>query len=139
MRLVIALCSLTLSVASFAQHTPRVAPPLVFFDIVGPDGAALQAFYREVFGFTIGADSAVMASATPALPGLIGQDAAARTMLYFGVDDVTASLRTIEANGGSIDAPRFEVPGVVVLGLFRDPAGNRVALVEMLDGKPKVP
>jgi predicted enzyme related to lactoylglutathione lyase len=36
-------------------------------------------------------------------------------------------------------APRFEVPGVVVLGLFTDPAGNSMGLVEMQDGKPKIP
>jgi hypothetical protein len=36
-------------------------------------------------------------------------------------------------------APRFEVPGVVVLGLFRDPAGNPMTLVEMHDGRPKIP
>ena len=35
---------------------------------------------------------------------------------------------------GPDDAPRFEVPGVVILGLFRDPAGNPMGLVEM-DGE----
>ena len=36
----------------------------------------------------------------------------------------------------AIHAPRYAVPGVVVLGLFYDPAGNRVGLVEMKNGKP---
>ncbi|MEM9404002.1 MAG: hypothetical protein AAGA44_16140 [Pseudomonadota bacterium] len=45
----------------------------------------------------------------------------------------------IEEAGGSIDAPRFEVPGVVVLGLFRDPAGNPMGLVEMDGDDPRVP
>jgi hypothetical protein len=32
------------------------------------------------------------------------------------------------------------VPGVVILGLFNDPAGNRMGLVEMgADGKAKIP
>jgi len=35
--------------------------------------------------------------------------------------------------------PRTEVPGVVVVALFTDPAGNRMGLVEMDGGKPKVP
>ena len=34
---------------------------------------------------------------------------------------------------------RFEVPGVVVLGLFKDPAGNPLGLVEMDGDVPKVP
>jgi predicted enzyme related to lactoylglutathione lyase len=43
------------------------------------------------------------------------------------------------AHGGAVVYPRFEVPGVVVLGLFSDPAGNRMGLVEMADGKALVP
>lgn len=34
--------------------------------------------------------------------------------------------------------PRFEVKGVVILGLFTDPAGNGMGLVEMTGGKPKI-
>ena len=45
----------------------------------------------------------------------------------------------IESYGGSIDATRFEVPGVVVLGLFKDPAGNEMGLVEMDGDKHKIP
>jgi len=56
-----------------------------------------------------------------------------------GVPPCAAKLAEVAANGGTIDASRFEVPGVVVLGLFRDPAGNPMALVEMQDGKPKIP
>ena len=59
--------------------------------------------------------------------------------IYIGVDDVAATLAEVAVNGGTIDAPRFEVPGVVVIGLFKDPAGNPMALVEMQDGKPKIP
>jgi predicted enzyme related to lactoylglutathione lyase len=44
---------------------------------------------------------------------------------------VTATLQQIARHGGTVDAPRFEVPGVVILGLFRDPAGNRMGLVEI--------
>jgi predicted enzyme related to lactoylglutathione lyase len=50
-----------------------------------------------------------------------------------------APVEKVVANGGSIRYPRFEVPGRVVLGVFTDPAGNSVGLVEMEDGKAKVP
>ena len=33
----------------------------------------------------------------------------------------------------------WDVKGVVVLGLFRDPAGNPMGLVEMDGNQPKVP
>ena len=56
-----------------------------------------------------------------------------------GVPDVAASLTLIEQYGGTVDHPRFEVPGVVVLGLFRDPAGNPMGLVELDGDSPRVP
>ena len=52
---------------------------------------------------------------------------------------MTASLAQVVAHGGKIVQPRFEVKGVVILGLFTDPGGNGMGLVEMKDGMPKVP
>ena len=115
--------------------------PIVFFDIAGPDSAALAKFYREVFGWDIGAmgNISVTVGSAPQLNGTLRQDPP-ETVLYVGVPDVTAALAKVTAAGGTIHAPRFEVKGVVVLGLFRDPAGNRMGLVELgLDGKAKVP
>ena len=63
----------------------------------------------------------------------------AERVIYLGVDDITATLAKITANGGSIVFPRLEVPGVAVVALFKDPAGNRMGLVEMAGGKPKIP
>jgi predicted enzyme related to lactoylglutathione lyase len=48
-------------------------------------------------------------------------------------------LDQVEAHGGSVDTDRFEVPGVAVLGLFRDPAGNPMGLVEVEGGRPRIP
>ncbi len=48
-------------------------------------------------------------------------------------------LSLIKQSGGTVDVPRFEVPGVIVLGLFRDPAGNPMGLVEMDGDSPRVP
>jgi predicted enzyme related to lactoylglutathione lyase len=112
--------------------------PIVFFDIAGPDAALLARFYSRVFDWNISAPGGFSAAVSSPLPATIRQDPA-DTAIYLGVEDVTAKLSEIEATGGSVVAPRFEVPGVVVLGLFNDPAGNRVGLVEMRDGKPKIP
>lgn len=112
--------------------------PIVFFDIAGPDLARQAAFYRAVFGWDIATDGRfTVASASP-LPATLRADPADK-VIYFGVDDVTAALARVTANGGSVVAPRMEVKGVVVLGLFKDPAGNTMGLVELKDGKPKVP
>jgi predicted enzyme related to lactoylglutathione lyase len=118
--------------------------PIVFFDIAGSDPAALARFYRRVFGWDIGADGRLSVpvgaggAAGAALAGALRRDPADK-VIYVGVDDVAAALDLIAAEGGRIAQKRFEVPGVVVLGLFEDPAGNRMGLVEMDGDKPRQP
>ncbi len=116
------------------------AAPIVFFDIAGPADAKLASFYKECFGWEAGAMGSLSVPVNgPPLSGTLRQDPAEK-VIYIGVPDVTASLAKVVANGGKVDAPRFEVKGVVVLGLFLDPAGNRMGLVEMgADGKAKIP
>ena len=109
--------------------------PIVFFDIAGPDGEALKSFYEAAFGWSYDPMGRI---AGAALAGAIRQDPADK-VLYLGVEDVTAALAAVEASGGAVIMPRFAVKGVVVLGLFKDPAGNTMGLVETKDGKPVVP
>jgi len=115
-----------------------MAQPIVFLDIAGPDDEALKTFYTAVFEW--GSDQTGRFSVPIAAPiqAAIRKDPAEKR-LYVGVPDVTACLATIENAGGTVDVPRFEVPGVVVLGLFKDPAGNPMGLVEMDGDTPKVP
>ena len=115
-----------------------MAQPVVFFDIAGPDDAALKSFYSSIFGWEL--DQAGRFSVPVATPikGAIRKDPTEKR-IYMGVPDVSACLSLIEQSGGTVDAPRFEVPGVVVLGLFRDPAGNPMGLVEMDGDVPHVP
>lgn len=112
--------------------------PIVFFDIAGEDAALLARFYSQVFGWNIAADGRLTAAVVSPLPATIRQDPPEK-VLYLGVEDVAAALAEIQANGGSVDLPRTEIPGVVVLALFKDPAGNRMGLVELRDGQPKIP
>ncbi len=112
--------------------------PIVFFDIAGSDAASLNRFYSGLFGWDITADGKFATAVMSPLPAAIRQDPAEK-IVYIGVDDVAATLVEIATQGGSIDVPRFVVPGVVVFGLFKDPAGNRMGLVEMENGRPKIP
>jgi len=112
--------------------------PIVFFDIAGPDMARQAAFYRTVFDWDVAADGRFTAPAAAPMPATLRADPTG-VIIYLGVDDVTATLAKVVANGGKVTAPRFEVKGAVVLGLFTDPAGNPMGLVEMAGGKPKVP
>ena len=118
---------------------PAVSPaPLVYFDIAGPNTAKQSAFYSAVFGWKVGPGGVIGKASTGVLDGTLREDPPEK-VLYLGVPDVTAALKAVVAAGGTVDQPRFVVPGVVILGLFRDPAGNRMGLVEMKDGKPIVP
>lgn len=112
--------------------------PIVFFDIAGPDVATLRSFYADLFGWNISDYNQFAAPTIAPLPGSLRQDPTDKR-IYLGVDDVTGKLEQIATHGGTIDAPRFEVPGVVILGLFKDPAGNAMGLVEMANGQVKVP
>ena len=112
--------------------------PIVFMDFAGPDDSALSDFYASVFQWGIDEQGGFEVAATGPIRCAIRQDPAEKR-IYIGVPDVAAHLASIEAAGGTIDAPRFEVPGVVILGLFRDPAGNPMGLIEMDGGKPRIP
>jgi hypothetical protein len=104
-----------------------MSAPIVFFDIAGPDAAKLKSFYAGNFGWEIDAANGI---ATPGLKGTIRQDPA-ETLIYLGVPDINAALKKIEASGGSVVLPRMVIPNVVTLALFKDPAGNRMGLVEI--------
>lgn len=100
--------------------------PVVFFDIAGPDAAKLKRFYSENFGWTIDDANGIT---TRGLKGAIRQDPA-ETLIYLGVSDIDAALKKIVAAGGTVVLPRTVVPKVVTFALFKDPAGNRVGIVE---------
>ena len=112
--------------------------PLVFMDFAGPDDAALGSFYASVFQWDVDDQGRFAVSASGPIHCAIRQDPAEKR-IYIGVPDVDAHLSIIEAAGGTIDARRFEVPGVVILGLFRDPAGNPMGLIEMDGDSPRIP
>jgi predicted enzyme related to lactoylglutathione lyase len=128
-----------LSVATMtpSQDRPVRPAPIVFFDLAGPKIDELKAFYADVFGWKSDAGTFTIPVTSP-LPSSFRQDPTDKR-IYIGVDNITKALDEIKRRGGSIDTPRFEVKGVAILGLFRDPAGNSMGLVEMQDGKPKVP
>ena len=115
-----------------------MAQPIMFFDITGPDDAALKSFYSSIFGWEFDQAGQFGVPIASPIKGAIRKDPT-EMRIYLGVPDVTASLSLIKQSGGTVDVPRFEVPGVIVLGLFRDPAGNSMGLVEMDGDSPRVP
>ena len=115
-----------------------MAQPIVFFDIAGPDDEALKTFYSSVFDWQFDASGQFRVPTNAPMDAAIRRDPREKR-LYVGVPDITVCLEQVEQFGGTVDVPRFEVSGVVVLGLFRDPAGNPMGLVEMDGDRPRVP
>ena len=118
---------------------PPLPAPIVFFDIAGPDAAGLSIFYAKIFSWQIGPGGQFNVPVSSTSLGATLRKDPANKLVYLGVPDVAATLKLIAEHGGKIVAPRFEVKGVVVLGLFADPAGNSMGLVEYQNGKAVIP
>lgn len=110
--------------------------PIVHVEISATDRKKSAEFYHKVFGwavhhidemsyttFTTG-DNELGGGFNPAPQNMpVGS-----TCIYIGTDDIDASLREIETNGGKIVRPKDEIPGMGWFALFQDPAGNLVGL-----------
>ncbi len=115
-----------------------MSQPIVFFDIAGEDDEALQQFYAHLFDWQLDETGQIAVPINGPIKGAFRKDPTEKR-IYIGVPDIDATISQISALGGTIDAPRFEVPGVVVLGLFKDPAGNEMGLVELDGTDVKIP
>ena len=111
---------------------------IVHFELMGPDGDKLAAFYGDLFGWklapTPGFDAYNMTDAEETgIGGAIGQgneNMPQYQTIYVQVESVDEHLAKAEGAGGTTVVPRTEVPGTVTFGLFTDPAGNMVGVVE---------
>ena len=109
--------------------------PVVWFEVLGNNGKALQEFYGSLFGWTYKVDPMQygMVEAGPrGIPGGVGQagpNTRNWTTFYVETADVNAALATAERLGGKVVTPRTVLPDVT-LGVFQDPEGHIVGLVE---------
>ncbi len=107
--------------------------PVVHFEIIGTDGAALRDFYASTFGWQIQAppdmDYGLIENNGKGINGGVGGADAASAMFYIQVDDPQAFLEKIAAAGGKTVTPITTIPGMVTFAHFADPQGNVVGLV----------
>jgi len=111
---------------------------IVHWELMGPDGSALNNFYNELFGWkgeeVPGFGGYTMISADDSgVAGAIGagnENMPSYQTMYIEVESIDEHLAEVEANGGTIVVPRSIIPGMVTFGMFHDPAGNLVGLVE---------
>ena len=111
---------------------------IVHWELMGPDGEAMKSFYADLFGWESeavpGFDSYHMVGEDGSgLAGALGQGNEKMPnyqAMYVEVPDVDKHLAKAEELGGKTLMPRTVVPGTVTFGLFTDPAGNMVGVVE---------
>ena len=98
-----------------------------WFEVLGADAGRSQAFYAELFGWTVpeGAYGQVFPDGGRGIGGGIGAGGDERwATVYASVDDVEAALARAEALGGTRVYGPIEAGGQTRTGAFRDPAGN---------------
>jgi predicted enzyme related to lactoylglutathione lyase len=112
--------------------------PVLWFEVMGNDGDALRQFYGRLFGWQFRLEGpqgygVTQPGAPRGIPGGVGQAADGYrpwgVTFYVETPDVAASLAEAERLGGRTVMPRTVMPGAT-LGLFRDPEGHVVGLVE---------
>ncbi|MDH3499998.1 MAG: VOC family protein [Acidimicrobiia bacterium] len=115
-----------------------MANKIVHWELMGPDADALSAFYAELFDWkgeaVPGFDGYNMVHADQAgVGGAVGkgnEHMPQYQAIYVEVEDVNTHLGKAESAGGTTVVPRTVIPGMVTFGLFTDPAGNLVGIVE---------
>lgn len=116
--------------------------PVVHFEILGPNGPATVAFYRDLFGWNLrqvpmtGYDSyAYLPQPDRGIGGGIGRlkpdDPAGERLVtvYVEVPDLQATLDQALRAGAEVVLPPSEIEGVGTIARFRDPQGNIIGLV----------
>ena len=114
-----------------------MADPVVYFEIVGGDADAQQAFYADLFGWTLapvdstGGVYARVGAAQAGIEGGVGAFPGAPNYVtvYVQAKDPAAALARAVERGGSVLMEPREVREGVTVAMFRDPAGNAVGLI----------
>ena len=105
--------------------------PVVHFEIIGTDGAALRDFYAKTFGWQIQAppemDYGLVENNGEGINGGVGGADTASAMFYIQVDDPQAHLDKIAQAGGKTETTT--IPGMVTFAHFAAPQGNVIGLV----------
>ena len=106
--------------------------PVVHFEIMGPDGPALQNFYRELFGWKVDPNNEwqygmVETGGEGGINGGIAGNpdgaSGGRVTVYAAVDDLQAYLDKAERLGAKVVMPVTDM-GDFAIAMFADPAGN---------------
>lgn len=118
--------------------------PVVHFEVIGKDGAKLQSYFSELFGWQIETMGPMNYGIVPREgntsddgmgigggiggPGPDGYEG--HVTFYVAVDDVEQALQKAESLGGSrVMGPENMSDAGIIIGMFNDPEGHMIGLV----------
>ena len=116
--------------------------PVVHFEIMGKDADKLREYYSTLFGWEFNTDNEMNygvvsreENLTPEGMGIGGGIGAApegydgHVTFYVTVPDVEVALAQAESLGGSRMMGPEEIMGRMILGMFKDPEGHVIGLI----------
>ncbi len=117
--------------------------PVVHFEIIGSDQAKLKSYYSELFGWEIDSNNPMgygivlreenVSSEGIGIGGGIGaapEGYSGHVTFYVEVSDVETALAKAESLGGSRMMGPEKVMDQMEIGLFTDPEGHTVGVVQ---------
>lgn len=110
---------------------------ICYLEIPSITAEASAEFYSGIFGWTVRkrGDGALAFDDTGGVSGTWVKESDRtpdeQTRIYIMVDDISDTLKKIEAAGGKVLTPRKDIaPGAGAFGVFADPAGAEFGLYE---------
>jgi len=117
--------------------------PVVHFEIIGKDGDRLRQYYSELFGWEIDSNNPMQYGIVQR-EGNVGADGVGigggigvgpegydgHVTVYVQVSDVEAALAQAESLGGTRMMGPDEVMEGLVIGLFTDPEGHTIGVMQ---------
>jgi len=117
--------------------------PVVHFEVIGRDGPKLQSYYAELFGWEIDADNPMKYGIVAREPNVSAEGVGigggvgtgpegydGHVTFYVEVPDVEAALGQAESLGGTRMMGPDQVMEGLVIGLFNDPEGHTIGLIQ---------
>jgi len=121
-----------------------MANPVTWFEIIGPDAAALHRFYKDVFDWKLTPPVKEMGNYSmvqghePGIGGGIGggQDDSSRVTIYLESATPEAHLNKAVAAGARMLMPVTTITPDTTIAMFLDPAGNTVGILKANPARP---
>ena len=115
--------------------------PIVHIELSANNHEDAAKFYGNVFGWETQSFPEMNYTTFMSGEGVPGggfnnvsdENPAGRIVIYINTDDIEASMKKIEANGGQRVGPNIDIPDVGTMAMFKDPTGNSVSLLKPIE------